>query len=93
MEQLMYKNRPIVRSGNKLYYGSMSEKYVVYMEIESTAMVENMEVADRINVQLLSTDPSLSKRKRVIKTTKRNGLFSAVDIAEVWLKRYCKKDS
>ena len=26
---LMYKGRPLVRSGNTLYYGSMAEKYVI----------------------------------------------------------------
>ncbi len=91
-QNLIYKNKPLVRSGNTIYYGNMSDKYIVCMQIESSKKIENLDVADKVTVQLLSTDPELSKRKRLIKTTKKDGLFSAIDIAEAWLKRYCKAD-
>lgn len=32
-EQLMYRGRPLVRCGDELYYGNMTEKYVIYMQI------------------------------------------------------------
>lgn len=92
-KNLMYKNKPLVRSGNTIYYGDMADKFVVCMQIESTKTVGDLEVADKVNVQLLSTDSELSKRKRLIKSAKKDGLFAAIDIAEVWLKRYCKEDS
>ncbi len=89
---LMYKNKPLVRSGDTIYYGDMADKYVVCMQIESTKKVGDLDVADKVNVQLLSTDQELSKRKRLVKSAKKDGLFAAVDIAEAWLKRYCKED-
>ncbi len=83
----MFKDKPLVRSGNVLYYGDMADKFVVRMEIESTKKVGDLDVADKVTVQLMSTDQELSKRKRLIKSSKKDGLFAAVDIAEVWLKR------
>ena len=52
-----------------------------------------MDVADKVSIQLISTDPDLSRRKRIIKSAKKNGLFAAVDIAEAWLKRYTKNST
>ena len=33
-----YKGRPLVRSGDTLYYGSMTEKYVVKLDVKSKKM-------------------------------------------------------
>ena len=49
------------------------------------------EVADKITVQLLSTDTSLSVRKQIVKTSEKNGLYLAMDIAEAWLERSLKE--
>ena len=91
MPNLIYKNKPLVRSGNTLYYGDVSDKYVVCMQIESTKKVADLDVADKVSIQLILTDPDVSRRKRIAKSAKKDGLFAAVDIAEAWLKRYCKE--
>ena len=83
----MYKDKPLVRSGDTIYYGSMKDPYVIKMMIKSHKKVGNEEVADKIAIQLLSTDMSLSPRKQVVKTSEKNGLFLAMDIAEAWLER------
>lgn len=83
----MYKDKPLVRSGNTIYYGNMKDPYVICMTIKSFKKVGNEEVADKISIQLLSTDTNLSARKRVIKTSEKNGLYLAMDIAEAWLDR------
>ena len=41
---LMYKGRPLVRSGNVLYYGSMAEKYVIVMQVLSTKDENDMTI-------------------------------------------------
>ena len=50
---LMYKGRPLVRSGNTLYYGSMAEKYVIVMQILSTKDENDMKMAEKIQIQYL----------------------------------------
>lgn len=84
---LTYKGRPLVRSGNTLYYGDPSENYVIMMQIMATKPVGDLEVASKVSVQLLNTDPDVSARERIVKTSEKKGLYQAMDIAEVWLSR------
>lgn len=93
MEQqpfLMYKGKPLVRSGNTLYYGDMSEKYVIMMEILSTKKEGDLEMADQIKVHLMYSDIELKARDRVIKTSEKSGLYDAMDIGAIWLERALK---
>ena len=84
---LMYKGKPLVRSGNTLYYGHMADKCVVMMQILSTREVHGMTMADRIQVQLLSTDPELRMRDRILKKSEKTGLYNAMNIGSIWLSR------
>ena len=34
--KLTYKGRPLVRCGNEIYYGSLSDPYVVFMQVLTT---------------------------------------------------------
>lgn len=89
-EFFMYKNKPLVRSGDTLYYGSMSDPYVVRIKIKTKTKVNDLEIADKVSIQLMSTSPDVSPRKQVIKSSEKNGLYNAMDFAEVWLKRALK---
>lgn len=84
---LTYKGKPLVRCGNALYYGNMSDKYVVFLQIMTTKMVNDTEIADRVLIQLLSTDTDLRPRERVIKKSEKQGLYNAMDIGSIWLER------
>ena len=82
-----YKGRPLVRCGNIIYYGSMKDKYIIKMEIKSTKMIGENEVADKVTIQLMYTDTTISTRKQIIKSSEKNGLYLAIDIADAWLER------
>ncbi|MBQ8860549.1 MAG: hypothetical protein IJ015_04335 [Ruminococcus sp.] len=85
-----YKGRPLVRCGDELYYGSMEDRFVIRMQIKSKKDVNGLEVADKVAIQLLCTDPDLSPRKQLVKASEKNGLYLALDIADVWLERALK---
>lgn len=85
-----YKGKPLVRVGDELYYGSMAERFVIRMQIKSKKEVNGLEVADKVAIQLLCTDPDLSPRKQLVKSSEKNGLYLALDIADVWLDRALK---
>ena len=53
---LTYKGRPLVRCGNDIYYGSMHDPYVVYLQVLTTKKEGNADVADKVHIVLLSTD-------------------------------------
>ena len=82
-----YKGKPVVRCGNTIYYGSMKDKYVVKLEIKSKKTVKNLEVADKVTVQLMYTDANILSRKQIVKTSEKSGLYLAMDIADAWLTR------
>lgn len=81
----VYKNKPLVRCGDVLYYGNISDEYVIKLDVLDSKMLFDGNAASKVSVQLLSTDPDLSPRKKVIKKCEKEGLYEALDIAYVWL--------
>ena len=87
---LMYKEKPLVRCGNELYYGDMAEPYVVRFTILSTAKVGENELPEKVEVKLLKSDTQLPEKDRVVKETVRDSFFDALDFGFVWLERALK---
>ena len=88
---LTYKEKPLVRSGNEIYYGDMADPYVVRFEILSSKTVDGNDVADKVSVQLLKSDIQLAMKDRVVKETTKNSMFDALDFGFVWLERALKE--
>lgn len=82
-----YKGKPLVRSGDTIYYGNMSERYVVKLDVKTKKKVSDLDVADKVSIQLLDTDPTINPAKAIVKTSEKNGLYLALDIADAWLTR------
>lgn len=87
---LTYKGKPLVRSGNMIYYGSMADEFVIMMQIMGTKEAGGRALSDKVLIQLVSTDESLRMKERVIKKSEKNGLYNAMDIASIWLERALK---
>lgn len=87
---LTYKGRPLVRSGNTLYYGDMADEHVVVMQILATDTVKELSVATKVQVQMMATDPELPLNERFLKKSEKAGLYEALDIASIWLDRVSK---
>ena len=86
-EMLEYRGRPLRRKDNIIYYGSMTDKYIIMLQITDTKKVDDLDVATRVSVQLQLTDPDLKSRDRIVKKTEKDSLYSAMDVASVWLER------
>ena len=84
---LEYKGRPFRRKDNLIYYGSMADKYIIMLQILETKKVKDMDVATKVSVQLQLTDPSVRSRDRIVRKTEKDSLYSAMDVAAVWLDR------
>ena len=82
-----YKGKPLVKNGGTIYYGDMADPYVVMMQIQSFKKEGDTELPDKVLVQLMATDPKTPPKDIVKKHTEKNGLYQAIDIASVWLKR------
>ena len=82
---LSYKGKPLVRCGNTIYYGNMNDSHVILIQILSSKKVNDLDVADRVTVQLLSTDPDARPKDRIIKKSEKKGIYQAMDIGSIWL--------
>lgn len=84
---LTYKGKPLVRCGNTIYYGDMSDKCVIMIQIVTTKKYNDLELADKVTIQLLSTDPDVRPKERILKRSEKHGLYNAMDIGSIWLQR------
>ena len=90
-EGLIYKGRPLRRVDNFIYYGTMSDKYIIMMQVLDTKKEQDLSVASRVSVQLQLTDPSLKSRDRIVKKSEKDSLYAAMDVAAIWLERALKE--
>ena len=90
-EFLRYKGRPLVRSGDTLYYGSMGDKCVAHLQIKSNKQNHGLNMADKVVIQLISTDETLPLKDRMLNKAERDGLYEALSIASIWMDRHNKK--
>lgn len=83
--QVTYKGLPLVRSDDEIYYGDPSKEYIVYLKIISTKQAQGQEIANKVQVALVSTDTSLDFLQRIKKQGVKDGLYDALDVGCVWL--------
>ena len=86
-EGLMYKGHPLRRIDNLIYYGSMSDKYIIMMQALDTEPLKDITLAKRVSVQLQLTDPDLKSRDRVVRSTEKSSMNEAMEFASSWLER------
>ncbi|MCI6387651.1 MAG: hypothetical protein PUG69_05955 [Ruminococcus sp.] len=84
---LTYKGKPLVRNGNTIYYGDMNDDFVIMMRILSSKEFGDTDLASKVSVQLVNTDPNVSIKEKIVKTSEKKGLYAAMDIADIWLTR------
>ena len=82
-----YKGKPLVRSGNTLYYGSMLDDYVVMLQILGQAEENGLKMANNVVVQLMRTDKDIKPQDMIVKKSEKKSLYQALDIADIWLTR------
>ena len=85
---LKYKGKPLVRSENIIYYGNPSDKFIVKMNLKENISnnQNNLNICTNIDVQLIDNSKGFYEQK-VIKTSTKNSLYLALDIADIWLER------
>ena len=80
-EYLQYQGKPLVREGNTICYGDMSEKCILVLEIMSYKEVDGKQLPKNILIQVIdSKDPN-----KIIKQGSKEGLHDAFTMGLVWL--------
>lgn len=91
--KLTYKGKPLVRCGNEIYFGSLADPFVIFMQVITTKQENGMEMADKVHVMLLSTDSSKALPDRVMKQGSKTGLYTALEVGAMWLERALQESS
>ena len=84
---LMYKGRPLMRKDNIAYYGSMADKYIIYLQILESKDFKDEKLATKVSVQLQLTDQTIRPKERIVKKSEKDGFYTALDVGCVWLER------
>lgn len=87
---LKYKDKPLVGNGKEIYYGDMSDKYVIKFIVNSSKKVGDIELPEKVTVQLIKSDIQLDAKDAVKKETTKDNFFDALDVGFVWLERALK---
>ena len=82
-----YKGKPLVKNKNVIYYGSMLDDYVVMLKILTEKQQGDEKVPKNILVQLMHTDRSVKPQDMVVKKGEKEGLYNAIELADIWLTR------
>lgn len=82
---LEYQGRPLVRKGNEIYLGDLSDKGYLFMMIMGTEEKLGVEVPTAIIIQVID-----SETKQPVKGMQKmvSGLADAFEIGSAWLNRY-----
>ena len=63
------------------------EKARMNISTNVTKKVKDLDVATKVSVSLQLTDPNIRTRDKIVKKTEKDSLYSAIDVAAVWLER------
>ncbi|MBQ9780898.1 MAG: hypothetical protein IJW00_08140 [Clostridia bacterium] len=85
---LMYKDRPLVREGDTICYGDLTEKYILVLEIMSYKEDGGEQLPDEILVQVLESND----QSKIVRQGFHNGLYEAFGYGLIWLEHALAQD-
>lgn len=88
---LTYKGKPLVRCKDTIYYGNTFDPYIIKIQIKSSKNTNGLDISDKVTIELLNTDPNVKGKRKIIKSSEKEGLYLAMDIADIWLSRALEK--
>ena len=81
---LMYKGKPLIRCGDRIYYGNLEDKYILALDIAESEDVNGAQRSTKVKIQLMDNSGELGKGQ-IFRKAERDNLYKAVDIGEWWL--------
>lgn len=81
---LTYKDKPIYRKGNTIYYGDLSQRLILVMEIVESEEKNGVNVTKKVKFHIQDNTGELGKGINY-RSGERSNLFNAFDIGSWWL--------
>ena len=84
-KQFTFREKPLFRSGNTLYYGDPGERYMLQLDILETKDIKDIKSATKVKIKLIANTGDLDS-PQVFRESEREDIFTALDIGQWWLK-------
>lgn len=82
---LIYREKPLLRDGNTLYYGDFNENFIVRFTILETEKVNDLDMARKVIIELLEKNGDDISTAKLTKKAERTSMWAALDIGIYWL--------
>lgn len=63
---LMYKGKPLLRCGNRIYYGNLEDKLILALDIVESSKKQDVDVSTKLRYRLWTTQVSLAKVRFIV---------------------------
>lgn len=84
-EVLVYREKPLLRDGNTLYYGDFKENFIVRFTVLESEKVNDLDMAKKITIELLEKSGEDISQAKLTKKAERTSMWAALDIGIYWL--------
>lgn len=81
---LTYKGKPLLRCGDRIYYGNLEDKLILALDIVESRDNRDIKSATKVKIQLMDNTGEFGKGQ-VFRKGERENLYKALDIGEWWL--------
>lgn len=82
---LIYREKPLLRDGNTLYFGDFSENFIVRFTILESEKVNDLDMAKKVVIELLEKNGDDISTAKLTKKAERTSMWAALDIGIYWL--------
>lgn len=84
-ESLIYRDKPLIRNGNELYFGDFNENFIVRFTILDSEKENDLDMATKIKIELLEKHGNDISTAKLTKKAERTSMWAALDIGIYWL--------
>lgn len=82
---LTYKGKPLLKCGNRVYYGNLEDKLILALDILESEENKDIKSTKKVKMQIMDNSGELGNGQ-VFRKGERENLYKALDIGEWWLK-------
>ena len=81
---LKYNGKPLIRVGDRLYYGELEDKLILVLDVVETKEVNGVRAASKVKLSLMDNTGEFGNGQ-VFRKAERDDIRKALDIGEWWL--------
>ena len=84
-KQFTFRDKPLFRAGNTLYYGEPGDRYLLQLDVVETKKVKDIQASSKVKIKLIANTGNLES-PQVFRESERDDIYTALDLGQWWLK-------